>query len=58
MWLLIMLFESRIVGTTFVDGDLLGNSIVVNCFNQESFGGQLVLVLGSIVFFVQSVLKH
>ena len=41
----IILFESRLVSSTSVDGDLLRNSIVVDCFNQESFGGQFVSVL-------------
>jgi hypothetical protein len=44
--LVIILFKSRLVGSTSGDGDLLRNSIVVDCFNQESFGGQLVSVLG------------
>jgi len=44
--LIIILFESRLVSRTFIDGDLLRNSIVADCFNLESFGGQLVSVLG------------
>ncbi len=44
--LVIILFESRLVSRTSVDGDLLGNSIVADCFDQEWFDGQLVSVLG------------
>jgi len=35
----IILFERRLVSSTSVDVDLLRNSIVVDCFNQESSGG-------------------
>ena len=60
--LAIILFESRLVSNTSVDGDLLGNSIVADCFNQESFGGQLVSVLGqqevnSLAFFVNGSIQ-
>ena len=43
---LLYCFKSRLVRRTSVDGDLLWNSIVVDCFNLESFGGQFVSVLG------------
>ena len=44
--LVIILFESRLVSSTSIYGDLLGNSIVADCFDQESFGCQFVSVLG------------
>ena len=59
--LAIILFESRLISNTSVDGDLLGDSIVADCFDQESFGGQLVSVLGqqevnSLAFFVNGLI--
>ncbi len=44
--LVILLFESRLVSRASVDGDFLRNSIVDDCFDQESFGGQLVSFFG------------
>ncbi len=44
--LIFILFESRLVYHTSIDGDLLENSIVADCLDQESIGGQLVSVPG------------
>ncbi len=60
--LVIILFKSRLVGRTSVKGDLLGRSIVVDCFEQESFCGQFVSVRGQqevncLAFFVKGSIQ-
>jgi len=60
--LVIILFKSRLVGRTSVNGDFLGSAIVVDCFEQESFGGQFISVRGQqkvngLAFFVNGSIQ-